>query len=109
MRKGAVYMFHDDYPPSKIGSEFPRASGGRALPECPELSKEPTMMAMLRLLLRDGQIYADHPKFRDAIQKAHKLGYIYAKELSPVKRGFVLPTPMHTAALSWVLIPSEVN
>jgi len=113
MRRGFVYeltMFHDNHPPSKIGSEFPLASGGRALPECPELSKDPIMTAMFRLLLRDGQISEDdHPKFRDAIQKAHKLGYIYAKELSPVKQGFVLPTPMHTAALSWVLIPSEVK
>ena len=113
MRRGAIYeltTFHDGHPPSKIGSEFPRSSGGRALPESLELSKEPAMAAMFRLLLRDGQIFEeDHPNFDDAIQRAHKLGYIYAKELSPVKRGFVFPTPLHTAALSWVLVPSEVN
>ena len=103
-------MFHDDHPPSKIGSEFPFASGGRGLPVCRELSNDPIMTAMFRLLLRDGQIFEDdHPEFGDAIQKAHKKGYIYAKELSQVKRGFVLPTPIHTTALSWVLIPSEVN
>ena len=45
MRRGAILeltTFHDGHPPSKIGSESPRSSGGRALPESHELSKEPT-------------------------------------------------------------------
>ena len=68
------------------------------------------MADMFRLLLRDGLICEeDHPNFGHAIRRAHKLGYIYEKEFFPNKRSFVFPTPLHTAALSWVLVPAEVN
>ena len=115
MRRGAIYelsTFHDGYLSYKIGPDFPRSPGGRALPNFREISQEPTMAAMFRLLLRDGQISeGGHPNFDHTIQRAHKLGCIYAKEFSSFEEGFVFPTPLHTAALSWVLVPlpSEAN
>lgn len=113
MRRGNQYRltkFHEEHTPSKVGREFPSTSGGRGLPESVELSNDPAMSAMFRLLLRDGQLFEqDHPKFRDAMQRAHKLGYIYAQASSPSKRGFVLPTPLHTASLSWMLVPSQID
>jgi hypothetical protein len=102
-------MFHNEHPISKVGSEFPSTSGGRGIPESNDLCNDPPMMAMFRLPLRDGHIFENHPKFGDAINKAHKLGYIYAKIFSPSEQGFVLPTPLHTASLSWMLVPSQID
>ncbi len=113
MRSGTLYeltKFHDDHTPSEVGRGFRYSSGGRGLPEPDHLQRDPSMAAMFRQLLRDGELLDDESRFGDAVERAHKSGYIYAKLLAPSqKKGFVIPTPLHTVALSWILVPGQVD
>ena len=110
MRRGTVYgltKFHDDHTPSKVGHGFRYSSGGRGLPLPSHLSNDLDMAAMFRRLLRDGQPL-ERDKFGTAVERAHKCGFIYTEQLDS-SPGFVLPTPLHTVCLSWMLVPSEVD
>jgi len=108
MRGGTVYeltKFHNDHTSSKVGRGFCFSSGGRGLPDPRHLAGDLSMTAMFRQLLRDGEFpEKDGPEFGDAVERAHKCGFIYAKE-----SGFVLPTPLHAVSLSWMLVPSDVD
>lgn len=88
MRSGTLYelaTFLDDHTPSEVGRGFRYSSGGRGLPEPERLQKDPSMTAMFRQLLRDGQLLDDESGFEGAVQRAHKSGYIYAKILTHLK------------------------
>jgi hypothetical protein len=110
MRRGTVYeltKFHDEHTPSKIENDFRYASGGRGLPQPFQLAKNLDMTAMFRRLLRDGQLL-ELESFGTAVERAHKCGFIYAKQIDS-SPGFVLPTLLHAVSLSWMLVPSEVD
>jgi len=102
-----LMTFHNHHTPSKVGHAFRYSSGGRGLPQPFQLSNDPDMTAMFRRLLRDGQLL-ERDEFGTAVERAHKCGFIYARQLDS-SPGFVLPTPLHAVSLSWMLVPSEVD
>ena len=102
-----VEAFHHENPTHELVWKL-RGAVERGLPSDRELSAHPDVAAFLRTLLRDGAVDRDEDE-DEVIHKCHRHGWIHSDPTTvfEVKVRYTLPSPLHTACLSWRLGPTN--
>jgi hypothetical protein len=99
--------FHKAVPINVLVDSMRGGAFGRGLPEECEPLAQPDITALFRKLLREGGVEGNENE-SEAVRKFHRNGWLHSHLInhkSAVR--YTLPSPLHSACLSWKLQPTN--
>jgi len=104
-----VAIFHEENPTHTLVENLTGGAFAWGLPPDHELSNQPDVAVLLRKLLKDGKV-EEREHENNAINRCHRHGWICSdltKKGDKTMVCYTLPSPLHTACLSWRFQPTN--